>query len=96
MQSAKLAQLLVAKGRQDQYAMDRLLDDPSAPDEVIGFHAQQTPFAVELRYDLLPVVDQAASPFDRKWAQRCVHRIVDWASTVVTPTQPKNDSASPP
>ena len=41
MQSAELARLLLRKAKQDQYAMNRLLDDPSAPDEVIGFHAQQ-------------------------------------------------------
>ena len=26
---------------QDQYVMNRLVEDPSAPDEAIGFHAQQ-------------------------------------------------------
>jgi HEPN domain-containing protein len=110
--------------------MNRLLDDPSAPDEVIGFHAQQavekmtkavlaqraiqyrrthqleelaailndssisyppelseavalTPFAVEFRYDMLPVHDDAAPPFDRQWARRCVDRIAEWASSIV-------------
>ena len=41
MQSAKLAKLLLQKAEQDRYVMNRLVDDPSAPDEVIGFHAQQ-------------------------------------------------------
>jgi HEPN domain-containing protein len=106
------------------------LDDPSAPDEVVGFHAQQaveklikavlshrsveyqrthqlerlvtllrnagisyppelseavalTPFAVEFRYDLLPIHDDAASAFDRRWAKRCVERIADWANLLV-------------
>jgi HEPN domain-containing protein len=130
MQSAKLARLLLQKAEQDRYAMNRLLDDPSAPDEVIGFHAQQavekmtkavlaqraiqyrrthqleelaailndssisyppelseavalTPFAVEFRYDMLPVHDDAAPPFDRQWARRCVDRIAEWASSIV-------------
>jgi HEPN domain-containing protein len=130
MQSARLAQVLLQKGRQDQYAMNRLLDDSSVPDEIIGFHAQQavekmikavlahhaveyqrthklrrlvallrssnityppelteavalTPYAVELRYDLLPIQDDAAAPFDRQWAKRCVERIAEWASSVV-------------
>jgi HEPN domain-containing protein len=129
MQSAELARLLLQKAKQDQYAMNRLLDDPAAPDEVIGFHAQQavekmikavlalhgvdyrrthqleeladilddsgisyppelseavalTPFAVEFRYDLLPVYDDPC-PFDRQWAQRCVERIGDWAASIV-------------
>ncbi|MFZ1935308.1 MAG: HEPN domain-containing protein [Thermoguttaceae bacterium] len=131
MQSAELARLLLRKAKQDQYALNRLLDDPAAPDEVIGFHAQQavekmskavlalnaidyrrthqleeltailddsgisyppelseaialTPFAVEFRYDLLPVHDDAC-PLDRQWAKRCVERIGDWASSVVPP-----------
>ena len=42
-----------------------------------------TPFAVELRYDVLPIHDDAAPPFDRQWAKRCVDRIVDWASSIV-------------
>ena len=130
MQSAKLAKLLLQKVAQDRYAMSRLLDDPSAPDEVVGFHAQQaveksmkavlahrsveyqrthqlerlvtllrnagilyppelseavalTPYAVEFRYDMLPIHDDAAPPFDRQWAKRCVERIVEWASSVV-------------
>jgi HEPN domain-containing protein len=119
MQSAELAQVLLLKGRQDQCAMDRLLEDSSIPDEIVGFHAQQavekmikavlaqraieferthklrrlvallrgsniayppelteavalTPYAVELRYDLLPIQDDAATPLDRQWAKRCV------------------------
>ena len=42
-----------------------------------------TPFAVELRYDMLPVHDDAGRPFDRQWAKRCVERIGEWASSVV-------------
>ncbi len=130
MQSANLAQVLLLKGRQDQYVVNRFLEDLSIPDEVIGFHAQQavekmikavlacraieyrrthqleelvtllldskisyppelseavalTPYAVEFRYDLLPVHDDAAVPFDRQWAQRCIERIAEWASSVV-------------
>ena len=42
-----------------------------------------TPYAVELRYDLLPIQDDAAPPLDRQWAKRCVDRIADWASSFV-------------
>lgn len=130
MQSSNLAQTLLLKGRQDQYVVNRFLEDLSIPDEVIGFHAQQavekmmkavlacraiayrrthqleelltllqdsgisyppelseavalTPYAVELRYDLLPICDDAAAPLDRPWANRCVERIADWAAAVV-------------
>jgi HEPN domain-containing protein len=41
MQSVKLAKLLLEKAEQDRYVVDRLLEDSSAPDEVVGFHAQQ-------------------------------------------------------
>ena len=107
MQSANMARVLLLKGKQDQYVLNRFVEDPSIPDETIGFHAQQavekmikavlahrsvkyrkthqleelvallqdvgipyppelseavalTPFAVELRYDLLPIQDDAA------------------------------------
>jgi HEPN domain-containing protein len=130
MQSVKLATLLLQKAMQDQYVMNRLVEDPSAPDETIGFHAQQavdklikavlahraieyrrthqleelaavlddsgivpplelseaialTPFAVELRYDVLPIHDDAAPPFDRQWAKHCVQRVAEWAVSVV-------------
>ncbi len=130
MQSVKLAKLLLQKAEQDRYVVDRLLEDSSAPDEVVGFHAQQaveklmkavlahrsveyqwthqlerlvtlirnagisyppelseavalTPFAVALRYDMLPIRDDAARPFDRRWAKRCVDRIAEWASSIV-------------
>jgi HEPN domain-containing protein len=130
MPSTEPAQVLLQKGKQDQLAMDCLLENPSVPDEVIGFHAQQavekmakavlarrkigyhrthnlkelvrilhaagvpyppelsqavtlTPFAVELRYDLLPVPDDASPPFDRQWAKRCVERIAEWASSLI-------------
>jgi hypothetical protein len=33
--------LLLTKAAQDEYVLDRLLNDPSAPTEVYGFHAQQ-------------------------------------------------------
>ena len=133
MQSARLAQVLLQKGKQDEHVISRFLEDMSIPDEVIGFHAQQaveklvkavlahrsveypwthqlerlvtllrnagisyppelseavalTPYAVELRYDLLPIHDDAAAPFDRQWAKRCVERIAQWASSVVLET----------
>ena len=130
MQSANMARILLLKGKQDQYVLNRFLADTSIPDETLGFHAQQavekmikavlahraieyqrthklrrlvallrgsniayppelteavalTPYAVEFRYDLLPTHDDAAVPFDRQWAKRCVERIAEWASSVV-------------
>jgi HEPN domain-containing protein len=130
MQSVKLAQLLLQKAKQDEYAIGRLLDDPLAPDEIIGFHAQQaveksaksvlasrqieyrrthqlselvelltehhivipqelseavilTPYAVELRYDLLPVPDDAGQALDRHWIKNCVAAIIAWAQSMV-------------
>ena len=35
------ATLLMQKARQDEYAVRKLIPDRSAPDEIIGFHAQQ-------------------------------------------------------
>ena len=34
--------LLLAKAAQDEYVLDKLLDDSDAPLEVFGFHAQQS------------------------------------------------------
>lgn len=33
--------LLLDKAKQDEYVVDKLIPDPEAPDEAIGFHAQQ-------------------------------------------------------
>ncbi len=35
------ANLLLRKATQDEYLLDRMLDDPRAPVELFGFHAQQ-------------------------------------------------------
>jgi len=32
---------LLKKAAQDEFVIDKLIDDPTAPDEVLGFHAQQ-------------------------------------------------------
>ena len=126
----ELGKLLLRKADQDRYVMDRLIGDQSAPDDVVGSHAQQavekmikaalavreieyprthqieklatilrssgisyppelseattlTSFAVEFRYDLLPIRDDAAPPFDRRWAKRCVDCVADWAASLV-------------
>jgi HEPN domain-containing protein len=62
----------------------RVLNDAgvSCPPE-LSEAAALTPFAVELRYDMLPVHDDDAPPFDRQWAERCVARIAEWASSIV-------------
>ncbi len=35
------ARLLLAKAAEDEYVLDRLLDDAKAPEAMVGFHAQQ-------------------------------------------------------
>lgn len=35
------ARRLLAKAAEDEYVLDRLLDDPKAPEAIVGFHAQQ-------------------------------------------------------
>ena len=39
--SRELAELLLRKAEQDEFALDKLIPDPNSPDEIIGFHAQQ-------------------------------------------------------
>ena len=38
----QLALLLVGKASADETVLEKLLDDPEIPDEVLGFHLQQT------------------------------------------------------
>lgn len=45
-EARELALLLVRKAEGDESILDRLLDDPDVPDEMLGFHVQQ---AVEKR-----------------------------------------------
>lgn len=45
-EARELALLLVRKAEGDESILDRLLDDPDVPDDVLGFHAQQ---AIEKR-----------------------------------------------
>jgi len=41
MRSRELAEMLLRKARQGEFALEKLAPDPAPPDEVIGFHAQQ-------------------------------------------------------
>jgi HEPN domain-containing protein len=41
VQPLEHAQLLMRKARQDEFTVEKLVQDTAAPDEVIGFHAQQ-------------------------------------------------------
>jgi HEPN domain-containing protein len=41
MRSRAHADLLLRKAAQDEFTVEKLAPDPAAPDEVIGFHAQQ-------------------------------------------------------
>jgi HEPN domain-containing protein len=40
--SRELAKLLLRIAEQDEFALDKLIPDLDSPDEIIGFHAQQT------------------------------------------------------
>jgi HEPN domain-containing protein len=39
--SRELAELLLRKAAHDEYAFEKLSEDPNAPDEIVFFHAQQ-------------------------------------------------------
>ena len=41
MPSMAQIELLLKKAEQDEYVLEKLLDDPGAPIEIFGFHAQQ-------------------------------------------------------
>jgi HEPN domain-containing protein len=41
MRSREHAELLLRKASQDIYVLEKLSADPSTPDEILGFHAQQ-------------------------------------------------------
>ena len=41
MRQREHAELLLRKAQQDEYTLEKLIPDPAAPDEIIGFHAQQ-------------------------------------------------------
>ncbi len=42
MYEKELAGLLMQKVDQDEYVLRRLAEDPQAPNEILGFHAQQS------------------------------------------------------
>jgi HEPN domain-containing protein len=46
LEGRELALLLVRKAEGDEALLDKLLDDPDVPDDILGFHAQQ---AIEKR-----------------------------------------------
>lgn len=55
--------MLVSKAAQDEYVLDVLLDDPLAPEEVFGFHAQQ---AAEKLLKALLAAAQVEFPFTHR------------------------------
>ena len=57
------AEMLVSKAAQDEYVLDLLLDDPRAPEEVYGFHAQQ---AAEKLLMALLAAAQVEFPFTHR------------------------------
>ena len=120
--------LWLTKAAQDEWVVERLLNDPDAPDEILGFHAQQaaekllkaalcaarivfprthqldelldlareqglavpneledirylTPFAVELRYDILPAESNEA--LDRPSVRASLARLHAWALDII-------------
>jgi len=123
----KQIEILLAKAEQDEYILDKLLDDPNAPLEVFGFHAQPaaekmlkaalvardvdyppthrlkdllkliqaqgielpeisaflrqlTPFAVEYRYDLLPL--ELEEPLDKKKVRHALRELRAWVESL--------------
>jgi hypothetical protein len=40
VRNCEFAGLLLQKASQDEYAVDKLMESPDSPDEIIGFHAQ--------------------------------------------------------
>ncbi len=42
MRSREHAELLLRKAAEDEFVVEKLSSDPASPDEVIGFHAQQS------------------------------------------------------
>ena len=136
MRSREHSRLLLRKAAQDEFVLEKLAPDAQAPDEVIGFHAQQAvekmlkaalthnavryrrthdlvelidvlrdngiafpdeleevrhlaPFAVEFRYDDLPL--EPDRPFDRVWAVDCVHRIRAWVESILAETSTESE-----
>lgn len=41
MHNPEQAEVLLLKGKQDEFALEKLIHDPASPDEVLGPHAQQ-------------------------------------------------------
>jgi hypothetical protein len=65
-EAQELALLLARKAEGDESVLDRLLDDPDVPDDVLGFHVQQ---AVEKRLKAvlaLRGIDFTASAISRR------------------------------
>ena len=72
--------LLLAKAAQDEYVLDKLLDDSDAPVEIFGFHAQQTAekllkailchagIEYPLTHQLVELLDLARCPAGRRTA----------------------------
>ena len=72
--------LLLAKAAQEEYVLDKLLDDSDAPVEIFGFHAQQTAekllkailchagIEYPLTHQLVELLDLARCPAGRRTA----------------------------
>ncbi|MBZ5516944.1 MAG: HEPN domain-containing protein [Acidobacteriia bacterium] len=41
MRSNEHAEVLLRKAQEDEFALEKLINDPASPDDILGFHAQQ-------------------------------------------------------
>jgi len=64
--SRELAELLLQKAQQGEFALDKLMPDLDSPDEIIGFHAQQ---AIEKMLKAVPALAAAVGYFENPWAR---------------------------
>jgi len=60
MRFKEQAELLLRKARQDEFALEKLINDPASPDEILGFHAQQ---AVEKTLKAILELHEVRYPF---------------------------------
>ena len=65
--SRELAELLLQKAQQGEFALDKLMPDLDSPDEITGFHAQQ---AIDKMLRAVPALAAAVGYFENPWARK--------------------------
>jgi HEPN domain-containing protein len=60
MRSSEHAEVLLRKAREDEFALEKLIGDPTSPDDILGFHAQQ---AVEKTLKAVLALHSVRFPF---------------------------------